>query len=177
MKTTPLRTARLDLIPADPAHIVTLLESPNEFAAAAGVPAAEGLRDFYGGEYVAASWLAALRAATGPDPWRHGFFLVHREQQVIIGTAGLKGRPDADGMVEIAYGVVSAFEGNGFATEAADALVRFVRGVVEVRQVIAHTLPEANASTQVLRKCGFEFVGEVVDPEDGPVWRWRHVSQ
>ena len=34
-------------------------------------------------------------------------------------------------------------------------------------------LPEATASTRVLRKCGFVHIGEVVDPEDGPVWRWE----
>ena len=32
---------------------------------------------------------------------------------------------------------------------------------------------EANASTRVLTKCGFRHVGEVMDPEDGLVWRWE----
>jgi RimJ/RimL family protein N-acetyltransferase len=42
-----------------------------------------------------------------------------------------------------------------------------------VRRAIAHTLPEANASGRVLAKCGLRFVGEVIDPEDGSVWRWE----
>jgi ribosomal-protein-alanine N-acetyltransferase len=42
-----------------------------------------------------------------------------------------------------------------------------------VRLVRAHTLPEPNASTRVLQKCGFVHVGEVMDPEDGRVWRWQ----
>jgi hypothetical protein len=25
----------------------------------------------------------------------------------------------------------------------------------------------------VLRRCGFEQAGEVIDPEDGLVWRWQ----
>jgi RimJ/RimL family protein N-acetyltransferase len=40
--------------------------------------------------------------------------------------------------------------------------------------VRAHTLPERNASTRILEKCGFTFRGEILDPEDGLVWRWEH---
>jgi hypothetical protein len=29
------------------------------------------------------------------------------------------------------------------------------------------------ASSRLLAKLGFSFLGEVVDPEDGPVWRWE----
>jgi hypothetical protein len=42
-----------------------------------------------------------------------------------------------------------------------------------VRTVIAHTLPEENASTRALRGNGFAHAGEVIDPEDGRVWRWE----
>lgn len=42
-----------------------------------------------------------------------------------------------------------------------------------VRPVRAHTLPEFNASTWVLGECGFDFVGEVADPDDGAVWLWE----
>jgi RimJ/RimL family protein N-acetyltransferase len=46
----------------------------------------------------------------------------------------------------------------------------------EVKRIIAHTLPEPNASTRVLEKVGMSFVGEVFDPEDGRVWQWRIIS-
>ena len=87
--------------------------------------------------------------------------------------ASFKGPPDGEGMVEIAYGVVPAYEGRGFATEAAAALTEYAFDSGDVRLVRAHTLPERNASTRVLEKNGFALVGEVVDPEDGPVWRWE----
>jgi hypothetical protein len=29
----------------------------------------------------------------------------------------------------------------------------------------------------VLRKNGFEFIGDVVEPDDGPVWRWERAAQ
>jgi RimJ/RimL family protein N-acetyltransferase len=45
-----------------------------------------------------------------------------------------------------------------------------------VRTIQAHTLPEQNASTRVLEKCGFTFTGEIIHPADGPVWRWERSS-
>jgi len=39
--------------------------------------------------------------------------------------------------------------------------------------VCAHTLPGAMASARVLEKCGFTRVPDVVDPEDGLVWRFE----
>jgi RimJ/RimL family protein N-acetyltransferase len=100
--------------------------------------------------------------------------VIDRETRFVIGGAGFKGQPDATGMVELAYGIVPSFEGRGYATEAARALIGFAQRDDRVRQIIAHTMAEANASTRVLRKCGFTFAGEVVDPEDGRVWRWEH---
>jgi RimJ/RimL family protein N-acetyltransferase len=42
-----------------------------------------------------------------------------------------------------------------------------------VQVVRAHTFAESNASARVLTKCGFHHAGEVIDPDDGPVWRWE----
>jgi ribosomal-protein-alanine N-acetyltransferase len=76
-------------------------------------------------------------------------------------------------MVEIAYGVAPGYEGRGYATEVAEALVNHAFLQPQVRLTRAHTLPERNASGRVLEKCGFQFVGPVTDPEDGLVWRWE----
>jgi [ribosomal protein S5]-alanine N-acetyltransferase len=76
-------------------------------------------------------------------------------------------------MVEIAYGIAPSYEGHGYATEAAKALVAFALERVDVTSIRAHTKPENNASGRVLSKSGFHQVGEVEDPEDGPVWRWE----
>jgi RimJ/RimL family protein N-acetyltransferase len=51
--------------------------------------------------------------------------------------------------------------------------MRYAFASGQVRVVRAHTLPELNASARALTKCGFKRVGEVVDPEDGLVWRWE----
>ena len=115
---------------------------------------------------LSADWLALLRASTPQDPWVHGFSITHRQSGESVGRCGFKGPPAAEGAVEIAYGIDPAHQGNGYATEAAEALVLFAFGDDRVRVVRAHTLPHANASTRVLTKCGFRRTGEVVDPED-----------
>ena len=122
---------------------------------------------------VSPAWLALLDRSGPADPWVHGFALVHRTDGSVVGVGGFKGPPGADGVVEIAYGVAPEQQGKGYATEAAAALVRHAFGSGQVRVVRAHTRPESNASARVLGKCGFRRVGEVIDPDDGPVWRWE----
>lgn len=122
---------------------------------------------------LSADWLTQLHTSTLTDPWKHGFSLVHRDSDVVVGQAGFTRPPTADGMVEIAYGVHPDYQGKGYATEAAEALVTFAFSSGRVRVVRAHTLPESNASKRVLAKCGFRHIGEVIDPEDGLVWRWE----
>jgi RimJ/RimL family protein N-acetyltransferase len=166
-------TGTTTLLPCSPEHLLVLIDQPERFDQVMGMPAADGLHEFFVSDDVSPNWLAALRNSSGPDPWRHGFFVVHREGGSVIGSAGFKGPPDSTGTVEIAYGIVPSFEGRGCATEAAAALVDFAFASGQVRTVRAHTLPEANASTRVLLKCGFRHIGTVVDPDDGPVWRWE----
>ena len=122
---------------------------------------------------VSPAWLAQLDRSSDIDPWVHGFVLVSRDTGNAVGKCGFKGPPDADGMVEIAYGVDAEHQGKGYATEAAEALVRYAFEQGPARIVRAHTLPEPNASTRVLIKCGFRQIGEVIDPDDGLVWRWE----
>jgi [ribosomal protein S5]-alanine N-acetyltransferase len=123
---------------------------------------------------ISPDWLARLDESSDSDPWTHSFSLVRMDNGLTIGQCGFKGPPDADGMVEIAYGVSSDQEGQGFATEAALALRNYALTFVEVCLVRAHTLPQANASQRILSKCGFTHVGEVTDPEDGLVARFEY---
>lgn len=126
---------------------------------------------------VSSTWLAMLDGSNPCDPWIHGFAVVNRSSGIVVGRCGFKGPPAADGVVEIAYGLSPEHQGKGYATEAAAALVTYALGTGQVRVVRAHTLPEPNASTRVLTKCGFRRIGEVVDPEDGLVWRWERNNE
>lgn len=157
---TPLKTSRLNLVPNSPEQLRAMIDSlpPDQKAE------------------MSPDWLARAQAATTSDPWLHGFTIHLLEGNAPVGSVGFKSPPSPDGIVEIAYGIEPKHQGNGYATEAAQALVTFAFSQPEVRLVCAHTLPEENASTRVLTKCAFEKVGEVVDPEDGPIWRWEKTN-
>jgi RimJ/RimL family protein N-acetyltransferase len=172
---SPARSPRVRLLAYAPSHLLTLLEAPEQFAERFGHPLADGLRALYTSGEVSPAWLARLRADAGgaPDPWAYGFAVVHQERGEVIGSGGFKGPPDADGVVEIAYGIAPGDQGQGYATETARALVAFALADARVRLVRAHTEPRRGASPRVLEKCGFAFAGEVDDPDDGPVWRWE----
>ena len=168
-----IETDDLRLEPHTPGQLLALIEQPERYEQLAGFPAAAGLREFFVSGEISPDWIAGLRTLQQSDPWRIGFAVVHRESGCVIGSAAFKGPPDSDGMVEIAYGIVPSFEGRGYATQAAKALVAYSVESGMVKTIRAHTLPTPNASTNVLKKCGFKFAGDVIDPEDGPVWRWE----
>lgn len=95
------------------------------------------------------------------------------EGNTCVGTCAFTGAP-RDGEVEIAYFTFPGNEGRGVATRMAAELLRIARahpaaGIC----VIAHTLPEENASTTILRRLGFDWLGVIDHPEDGTVWKWR----
>ena len=121
---------------------------------------------------LSAEWLALFETSTATDPWVHGFVARDSATGVVVGEGGFKG-PPRDGVVEIAYGTAPAHRGKGYATQTAAALVEYALAFDEVSLVLAHTLPDSTASQRVLTKCGFQRVGEVIDPEDGLVWRFE----
>lgn len=124
---------------------------------------------------VSPEWLARVSGSSQSDPWTHGFVICRRDDLQRVGQCGFVGPPESDGIVEIAYGVDAAFQGRGYATEAAKALIAFAFADPRVVTVRAHTLPQENASTGVLKKCGLCRVGESIDHQAGLVWRWdRH---
>jgi ribosomal-protein-alanine N-acetyltransferase len=173
MAESEVRTNSLRLVPHVPEHLRALINGPESYARTSGMMPANGLRDFIVSDDVSPEWLAALKSATAADPWTYGFALVHSESGFVIGHAGFIGPPDADGMVEIAYGVVPDYQGRGYATEAANALVAWAAKNGRVTIARAHTLPEGNASTRVLEKCGFRHLGALTHPTDGLIWRWE----
>lgn len=87
---------------------------------------------------------------------------------VTVGDAGFKG-PPRDGIVEVGYGVLPAFEGHGYATEGVAALCRFAFQAGGARFVEAETAPGNRASQRVLEKLGFRPTGEC--GAEGPRFR------
>lgn len=115
----------------------------------------------------------AFQGRIDSPPEYGGFIGADTATMQVIGVCGFKGGPDANGDVEIAYGTFPPFEGRGYARAMATALIARAR-TNGAPHIIAHTLPEKNASCTILESLGFHQVGTVIsDPEDGPVWRWE----
>ncbi|HVA90209.1 MAG TPA: GNAT family N-acetyltransferase [Chloroflexota bacterium] len=105
------------------------------------------------------------------DPTQYPWFvwvIVKVNDAVLVGDIGFRGPPMDQGMVELGYSVLPAFQGQGIASEAAVALVAWLDTLSEVRLVIARTEPDNLASQGVLRRVGMAERGM----EDGLI-RWE----
>jgi len=89
-----------------------------------------------------------------PDPRVRPFVLgiEHKETASLIGHVGLS---PARGSVEIGYAIEQRLYGNGFATEAVTAMVRW--GLIELRlpEVLGIVAVDNLPSRRVLEKAGF----------------------
>ena len=97
------------------------------------------------------------------DYRKHGFgrgacILKSTGQQ--IGFAGLKYLEELD-EVDVAYRLLPAFWGQGLATEAALASVRYGFDELGLKRIIGLAMPENVASIRVLEKAGLHYTEEV----------------
>jgi RimJ/RimL family protein N-acetyltransferase len=79
---------------------------------------------------------------------------------IVVGELGTKGPPDADGRVEIGYGLAAPSRGRGLGTRAVAILVDWLAARDDVRTVIAHVHPDNTPSVRLLLRLGFRFVGK-----------------
>lgn len=142
---------------------------PRRFSALTGARVADVAEQVQ----VVAQQDAAHRARVGWIPQWGGFLAVDDTRRQVVGIGGYVAAPDADGAVEIAYGTFAPYEGQGYATQIAGALIAQAADSGAVRTVYAHTLPSPNASTHILQKHGFVQTGTAQDDEAGLVWRWE----
>lgn len=107
--------------------------------------------------------LARLHDDPSAAPWSLVFF-VRRQGPIVIGGGGFAGPPDRRGAVEIAYSIVAAFEGLGYASEAVRGLAGAAFEDPRVSEVFAETPPAHARSIAVLRRCGFREVDGASEP-------------
>lgn len=96
--------------------------------------------------------------------WWGWWILLSGQFPTIIGEVSPMGPPDKEGTVEVAYGIVDSHQGQGYATEATQALLEWVRRDPRVRRIVAETLPHLAAAIAVMEKCGMSFLGEGAEP-------------
>lgn len=77
----------------------------------------------------------------------------------LVGDIGFKGPPDALRTAEIGYSVLPAFQGHGYASEAAQALVAWGFAQPGIRRIVANCRADNVASIRVLEKAGLRRTG------------------
>lgn len=172
MEVAAVTSTRLELVSMSPAFLEALLDGRREEA-------------------------VALLGAELPDDWpdQHdeGFLRIrlgqmlrdHQTQQWsvravvlpgalrrMIGHAGFHGAPGVNGpqrpgALEIGYTIFSSLRGQGYATEAAAALMAWAAGEHDIRRFIASVAPGNEPSLAIVRKLGFVQTGDQWDEEDG----------
>lgn len=153
-----LETERLSLrevVPGDAPFMLELLNSPGflENIGDRGVRDEEQAR-----AYIAERVLASYR--------EHGFGMwlaVQKSDGAPVGLAGLVRRDGLD-VPDVGYAFVQRVWGQGYAREAAAAVLAYAQGALGITKLAAITTPENFASMAVLRKIGFTFQGMIQLP-------------
>jgi RimJ/RimL family protein N-acetyltransferase len=167
MTTELIQTPRLDLCLIAVDDLIQLYESPENFS----LPIQADYKNTY----------RVLLNNPGPLRWRvpqvkHDAtlnkwfvrFIVLRDAKEIIGSISFHGEPDSNGMIEIGLEITTAFQNQGYATEALQAMWSWActqPGVSTLRYTVS---PNNAPSQQIIQKFGFTHVGVQIDEEDGP---------
>jgi len=85
----------------------------------------------------------------------------------MAGYIGFHGPPHVIGRAEMGYTVRPKFLRQGYATEAAKAMIEWARLQHGVTRFYLSIAPDNEASLAMAAKLGFTQVGEQIDEEDG----------
>ncbi len=108
-------------------------------------------------------FLRYLQENPDASGWSMWYILLREgssEKPLLIGNGGFKGKPTADGTVEVGYSVMENHQRQGYATEAMSALIDWAFTHPEVSRVIAETLTDLTPSIKVMEKNGLRFFGK-----------------
>jgi RimJ/RimL family protein N-acetyltransferase len=141
---------------ADAPFILELLNEPlfHRFIGDKGVRNLEDARNY-------------MRTGPMASYAEHGFglFLVERKEDATpVGMCGLLKRASME-EVEVGFAFLERFSGQGFATEAGQAVMRLASDTFKLRRVAAIADIDNDASANVLRKIGLKLRGTIKLPE------------
>jgi len=149
------KTERLDLIPLSGAQLRLYLEHADLLQAELGVQISRAVIT----DVVKRAISMKLEKMKKADPerldWYTYWLIVVRDLPFGAGLIGFKGFPNEQGESEIGYGMDPVFQGKGYATEAAKAMITWAFQDPNCRWVTALKVLRTNhASQHVLKKCG-----------------------
>jgi RimJ/RimL family protein N-acetyltransferase len=158
-----LHTPRLELV-APPYEIARLeLDDLPQFEAAMSARLAQGWPPPLMNRETQLRFLSYLQADPDASPWEAWYFILEAER-LVVGSGGFKGRPDEQGIAEVGYSMVDAYQGRGLCTEGVGALITWAFSNPDVNQINAETFPDNVASLRVMEKNGLSFRGDGSEP-------------
>jgi RimJ/RimL family protein N-acetyltransferase len=167
--TSSIATTRLELHPLR-------VEDAAEMAAVLGDPE---LYEFIGGTPPSVAQLThryraqvAGRSPDGSETWRN-WIIRERQGSAAVGFVQatiVEGPGDAGRSAEIAWLIGLPWQGRGYATEAASAMLAWLASS-GVGEIVAHVHPDHRASALVAERVGLAQTVEIVDGER--IWRRR----
>lgn len=166
-----LVTTRLHLIPFTLKMVKSAINGRAKLAEVLGVTVPESWpnEDFCG-----ILPLIADNLLDNPSLTEWGRIIIHKSENTLIGDIGFKGLRDATGTVEIGYGIVPSHQRQGYASEAAKAMVNWAFTQSGVQRVTAECLTENISSIRVLEKIGMQHTGI---QNDVIMWEVRKIKQ
>jgi RimJ/RimL family protein N-acetyltransferase len=159
-------TERLALVPLDEREVGLWVSDAAALDAELGCSGTGALLDDAFVE-ILKKQMDAAQANPGGEFWYRFWLLIRKSDRVAVGSADFKRPPDADGAVEIGYGLGAGYEHGGYMTEAVGAMCRWALAQRGVTGVTAETLKANLASQRLLQRCGFRLFRE-----DETLW-WR----
>ncbi len=89
-----------------------------------------------------------------------GFFtVISKETEEAIGTSSALQRDSLD-FIDVGYAFLPNGRGKGFASEATQLMINYIKEKFKQEKVYAFTIPENKRSKRLLEKLGFSYVGE-----------------
>lgn len=167
---TPRLCLRL-LTPDDAAFILELLNSPGwlQYIGDRGVKTRSDA-EAYIGERIVKSYM---------DNGFGLYLMALKDGQMPIGMCGLIRRPGLDD-IDIGFALLPQYAGQGYAFEAAAAVMDFARNELKIPRIVAITLPANKASISLLEKIGLRFERMIQlpgDTEELMLFGWEQEGQ
>lgn len=121
----------------------------------------KGLRSVEQAEQAIRDGALALQAKQG-----FSFYVVElRESQTALGLCGLIKRDGLDD-VDLGYAFLDEHAGQGYAVEAANAVVNFAQQQLQLPRLAAITSPDNQRSQRLLAKLGFVLQRQITMPDE-----------
>ncbi len=154
MRTQPIHSERLVLIPFTLEAARTLYAGDKAVLAYLGLQATPYWPDQETMDTLpkVIKHLEKVQEPTGFESW----MIVLKRNSTVIGDAGFKGPPSAEGVVDIGYSIIEQEHQRGYGLETAKALVDWAFRQPTVKTVTASCLLENAASIRILEKLGME---------------------